>query len=106
MAEASRALSVLIGRERRSQLVERLAERAGVDLSAAASWLIVRLHENPAADIPAAGRRVRRPARRWRSAGWPSCWTGGLITVTENENGSQSSCADPDARGRGDRRSA
>jgi len=31
--------------------VERLAERAGVTLSAAASWLIVRLHEDPEADI-------------------------------------------------------
>ena len=52
-AEASRALSQLLGRDERRKLVERLAERAGVDLSAAASWLIVRLHENPAADIPA-----------------------------------------------------
>jgi EmrB/QacA subfamily drug resistance transporter len=52
LAEASRALATLIGRERRRQFVELLAQRAGVDLSAAASWLIVRLHENPAADIP------------------------------------------------------
>ena len=52
-AEASRALSQLLGRDERRKLVERLAERAGVDLSAAACWLLVRLHENPAADIPA-----------------------------------------------------
>ena len=53
LAEAARALSALIGRDERRRLVERLAERAGVELSAAACWLIVRLHENPAADIPA-----------------------------------------------------
>jgi EmrB/QacA subfamily drug resistance transporter len=53
LAEASRALSVLIGREGRRRLVARLAERAGVDLSPAACWLAVRLDEDPRADIPA-----------------------------------------------------
>ena len=52
LAEASRALTVLVGRQRRREMVERLAERAGVDLSAAAAWLIVRLDEDPQADIP------------------------------------------------------
>jgi DNA-binding MarR family transcriptional regulator len=33
--------------------VERLAERAGVELSAVACWLIVRLHEDADADIAA-----------------------------------------------------
>ncbi len=53
LAEASRALTALVGRERRRQFAQRLAERAGVDLSAAAAWLIVRLHENPGASIAA-----------------------------------------------------
>ena len=53
LAEAARALTTLIGRDERRRLVERLAERAGVELSAAACWLIVRLHEDPAADVPA-----------------------------------------------------
>jgi EmrB/QacA subfamily drug resistance transporter len=53
LAEASRALSVTIGRERRRELVAALAERAGVDLSPAASWLIVRLQEDPNANVPA-----------------------------------------------------
>ncbi|MFZ0043627.1 MAG: MDR family MFS transporter [Solirubrobacteraceae bacterium] len=52
IAEASRMLAVLVGRDRRREMVERLAERAGVDLSAAAAWLIVRLHDDPDADIP------------------------------------------------------
>jgi EmrB/QacA subfamily drug resistance transporter len=51
LAEISRALSVLVGREGRRRLVERLVERAGVDLSPAAAWLLVRLRENPHADI-------------------------------------------------------
>ena len=38
-------MSVLIGREGRRELVARLVERAGVDLSPAAAWLIVRLAE-------------------------------------------------------------
>jgi len=45
LAEASRAMSVLIGREGRRELVAGLCERAGVDLSPAAAWLIVRLEE-------------------------------------------------------------
>jgi len=45
LAEASRAMSVLIGREGRRALVARLCERAGVDLSPAAAWLVVRLQE-------------------------------------------------------------
>jgi EmrB/QacA subfamily drug resistance transporter len=51
LAEVSRALTCLIGREGRRRIVERLAERAGVDLSPAACWLIVRLHEDPRADV-------------------------------------------------------
>jgi DNA-binding MarR family transcriptional regulator len=56
LAEASRAMSVLIGREGRRELVARLVQRAGVDLSPAAAWLIVRLSETDSAhpaDIPA-----------------------------------------------------
>jgi EmrB/QacA subfamily drug resistance transporter len=51
LAEASRALSVAVGRDRRRELVARLAERAGVDLTPAACWLVVRLQEDPTANI-------------------------------------------------------
>ena len=81
LAEASRAMSVLIGREGRRALVARLSERAGVDLSPAAAWLVVRLAEvddaHPASipqlcadfDIPIdAGQRAVRGARRARAA--------------------------------------
>jgi EmrB/QacA subfamily drug resistance transporter len=53
LPEAARALTVVVGREGRKRLVERLAQRAGVDLSAAGCWLVVRLCEDPRADIPA-----------------------------------------------------
>jgi EmrB/QacA subfamily drug resistance transporter len=61
LAEAARALTVIIGRDGRRQLVQRLAERAGVDLSPAACWLIVRLHEDPDADIPTLCRAFDLP---------------------------------------------
>ena len=51
LAEISRALSVLVGREGRRRFVEQLVDRAGVDLSPAAAWVLVRLREDPAADV-------------------------------------------------------
>ena len=68
LAEASRALSTLIGRERRKLFVEQLAARAGVDLSAGASWLIVRLQEDPAADIDELSERFAIPVEVGRRA--------------------------------------
>ncbi len=62
LAEASRALTVLVGREGRRRLVEQLAQRAGVELSPAACWLIVRLQENPGADVAALCRDFDLPA--------------------------------------------
>jgi DNA-binding MarR family transcriptional regulator len=61
LAEASRALSVLIGRDQRRALVAGLAHRAGVELSPAACWLIVRLREDPGASIPALCSRYDIP---------------------------------------------
>jgi EmrB/QacA subfamily drug resistance transporter len=53
LAEAARALTVALGREDRRRAVELLARRAGVDLSAAACWLLVRLREDPKGDVEA-----------------------------------------------------
>jgi EmrB/QacA subfamily drug resistance transporter len=60
-AEAARALSVLIGRDKRRQLIANLAARAGVDLTPAACWLIVYLQGDPAMDIPATSRAFDIP---------------------------------------------
>jgi EmrB/QacA subfamily drug resistance transporter len=51
LAEAARALTAVLGREGRRQLGARLAKLAGVDLSPAGCWLLVRLHHDPSADI-------------------------------------------------------
>jgi EmrB/QacA subfamily drug resistance transporter len=51
LGEISRSLGVLLGREGRRRIAEGIVERAGVDLSAAGAWLLVRLQENPAADV-------------------------------------------------------
>jgi len=53
LGEMARALSLLVGREGRKRIVEKIAERAGVDLPPAACWLLVRLHGDPATDVPA-----------------------------------------------------
>jgi EmrB/QacA subfamily drug resistance transporter len=68
LAEASRALTTLIGRDRRKLFVEQLAARAGVDLSAGASWLIVRLQEDPGADIAGLCERFAIPVDVGRRA--------------------------------------
>jgi EmrB/QacA subfamily drug resistance transporter len=68
LAEASRALTTLIGRDRRKLFVEQLAARAGVELSAGASWLIVRLQEDPAADIDELSERFAIPVEVGRRA--------------------------------------
>lgn len=60
LAEASRALTALVGADGRRQLVERLAERAGVTLSAAAS------SDRPPAGGPRGGHR--HPVSRFRAA--------------------------------------
>jgi hypothetical protein len=82
LAEAARGLTVLIGRDERRRLVERLAERAGVNLSAAASWLIVRLHEDPAADIPSLCRAFDLPVELGERA-LTELVSAGLVSVTQ-----------------------
>ena len=53
LAELSRALTVLVGREGRRRFVAQMAERAGVDLGPAECWVLVRLHFDPHADLDA-----------------------------------------------------
>jgi EmrB/QacA subfamily drug resistance transporter len=62
LAEASRSLTIRLGREDRRRAVEQLARRAGVQLSAAACWLLVRLHDDPAGDVDALSQAFDIPA--------------------------------------------
>jgi EmrB/QacA subfamily drug resistance transporter len=61
LAEISRALTVLVGREGRRKLVAGIAERAGVELPPAACFLLVRLHEDPNQDVDALCERFAVP---------------------------------------------
>ncbi len=62
LAEAARALTVLIGRDRRRALVEQWVRRAEVDVSATGAWLLARLDETPAGDINELSTRFDVPA--------------------------------------------
>jgi EmrB/QacA subfamily drug resistance transporter len=66
-AEIGRALSVLLGQSGRRQLVEQITARAGVDLSAAAAWLLVRFQREPGTSIEAACETWDVPIERARS---------------------------------------
>jgi EmrB/QacA subfamily drug resistance transporter len=82
LAEASRALTVLVGRDGRRQLVQRLAQRAGVELSPPACWLVVRLHDAPDADIPALCRDFDLPAEIGEGA-LSELQAGGMVAVAD-----------------------
>jgi EmrB/QacA subfamily drug resistance transporter len=86
LAEAARALSQVIGRDERRRLVERLAERAGVDLSAAACWLIIRLDEDPEADVPALCQAFDIPTEVGQKA-LDELVGAGMVTVGSNGDG-------------------
>jgi EmrB/QacA subfamily drug resistance transporter len=61
LAEISRALGVLLGREGRRRVFARVAEQAGVDLSPAGCWVLARLNEDPRTDLDYASRRFDLP---------------------------------------------
>jgi EmrB/QacA subfamily drug resistance transporter len=63
LAEAWRSLTIVLGREGRKQLVEQIAIRAGVPLSAGACWLLVRIDEQPRIDIAGQCLRFDIPQR-------------------------------------------
>jgi DNA-binding MarR family transcriptional regulator len=55
--QIERAIFLLAPRETQRRLIERIAERAGVELTAAACWLLGRLADDPHADVAELGRR-------------------------------------------------
>ena len=62
--ELLRGLAILADRDVQRAYVEGLVRRAGLDLLPAAAWLLLRLHENPAADVQDLGRRYGVPLER------------------------------------------
>jgi DNA-binding MarR family transcriptional regulator len=50
-AELARELSILTRREQAARILERLAARAGVDLTPTETWLLARYHRDPSLDL-------------------------------------------------------
>ena len=87
LAQIERSLTLLGSRDTQRALLERMAARAGVDLSPAACWMLGRLADDPHADVDAlatrygvdrgrlvarrsaARARTHRACRKWRSDG-------------------------------------
>jgi MFS family permease len=64
LAQVARGISALARRDVQKRLIERTAARAGVDLPAAECWLLARLREDPAVDVPTLARaRAIDPVR-------------------------------------------
>jgi hypothetical protein len=80
LAEISRALGVLVGREGRRHLVEGIALRAGVDLSAAASWLLAVNSRHPGTSVQELSERWDVPLERAR-AGLEELVDHGMVEV-------------------------
>jgi hypothetical protein len=61
-----RGISILADRDVRRQYIERIVERAGVDLSAAAAWMMVRVIRDPHADPAALAQKYDVSEERLR----------------------------------------
>jgi hypothetical protein len=85
LAELSRALSVLVGRDGRRRLVEQLAERAGVDLSAAAAWILARMSREPGANVEELCETWDVPLERGR-AGLRELVQKGMLVPTSTQS--------------------
>jgi EmrB/QacA subfamily drug resistance transporter len=59
-----RGLIILADRDVQRAYIEGIARRAGVDLGAAATWLVLRLHDDPALDLEPVARRAGIPRER------------------------------------------
>jgi EmrB/QacA subfamily drug resistance transporter len=62
--ELLRGLAILADRDVQKAYVEGLAARAGLGLGAAATWLLLRIEEQPDVDVAALAHRVGVPAER------------------------------------------
>jgi EmrB/QacA subfamily drug resistance transporter len=67
-AQVVRGLAALADRDVQREHIVRICQRAGVDLSPAAAWLLIRLDENPRLDPVALGRAHQVAPERMRTA--------------------------------------
>ena len=68
MAQLVLGMSVLADRDVQRKFIERIVERAGVDLLPASAWLLLRFERDPTADPHAIGRAQHVPADRIEAA--------------------------------------
>ena len=73
-----RGISILADRDVRRQYIERIVERAGVELSAAAAWMLVRVSRDPHAD-PAVLARMYDVSEERLRAGLAELREQGLV---------------------------
>jgi EmrB/QacA subfamily drug resistance transporter len=86
LAEISRALGVVLGREGRRRVVQRLADEAGVDLSPAACWLLARVDEDPHANLAEVSGRFDVPLEVAQRA-LEECKALGMVVQTPPPEG-------------------
>lgn len=67
-SEFLRGLSVLTNRDVQRQFIDTVVARAGLALSAASAWLLVRIEQDRGLDLPALSNRYRVPIERLREA--------------------------------------
>ncbi len=66
--EIARALSVLMSRDAKREIIQRIAAHAGVDLSPAQVWMLARINEDPQANPTALARRADLAAHIFEDA--------------------------------------
>jgi EmrB/QacA subfamily drug resistance transporter len=81
-----RALGIVADRDVQRDYIARIVERAGVDLSPAAAWLLLKIEEDPHTDAHALARTYGIDAERLES-GIEELQDGGLITSTPSDDG-------------------
>ena len=87
LAEMARALSVLIGRDARRRMIEQLVARAGVDLSAAAAWLLARMSREPENGLAELCRANDVPLDRGEQARAELLEKGMIVDAGASEDG-------------------
>ena len=68
LAPLLRGLAVLVDRDVRRQHIQAIVDRAGVDLSPAAAWLLIRLEQQPGLEIATLARQRQVPEARLSEA--------------------------------------
>jgi DNA-binding MarR family transcriptional regulator len=79
--ELLRGLGILANRDVQRSYVEGIVRRAGLDLSPAAAWLLLRLQDEPELDVDALARRAGLPEERL-NAGMSQLRERGYIVET------------------------